>query len=181
MDPPLSRQVHSPCAEMKGAQHVLQRMTLNSPPPRADNPRDIKRVKLFGGGPEAPGMSVPTPRANLFAHASDQTPVKRRPPRMALDAPSPMPSWGGGNSLREASAGDVPLEAVDPSCNYALLRPGSPRGQGYGEEEGEEEEEEDMLTPDEGWGRCDASATTRTMEAAFLAPPATPGHAGADA
>ncbi|CAM9283698.1 unnamed protein product [Choristocarpus tenellus] len=121
MDPPQSRQSLSP-TEMSGAQDVLRRMSLNSPPMRLDNPRNIKRTKLFGAdAEEAFAAPVPAFRANLFACASDEAPVKHRPTPLALDAPSPMPSWGGGK-LREASAGDANLEAIDPSSFYPSFR-----------------------------------------------------------
>ncbi|CAN0303696.1 unnamed protein product [Pylaiella littoralis] len=108
----------------KSAQDVLRRMSLNSPPSRADNPRQVKRVKLLAGEASVP-FAIPQAAAATAASAA-QTPAtvrKLAPPSSrasALDRPSPMPSWGV--NLRDASAGET-LEADDrdphdPSAFY---------------------------------------------------------------
>eukprot|EP00903_Cladosiphon_okamuranus_P017299 g15940.t1 len=102
----------------RSAQEVLRRMSLNSPPSRADNPRQIKRAKLLAGeagGPASRAFAVP----QAAQTPGPATVRKLVPPasRAALDGPSPMPSWGV--NLRDASAGEA-LEASDhdPSSLY---------------------------------------------------------------
>ncbi|CAM9920875.1 unnamed protein product [Scytosiphon promiscuus] len=91
----------------RSAQEVLRRMSLNSPPSRVDNPRQVKRAKLL-----AAEIGAASSRAFAVPQATAQTPatVRKLPPPLssratALDGPSPMPSWGV--NLRDASAGET--------------------------------------------------------------------------
>eukprot|EP00752_Nemacystus_decipiens_P007162 g6414.t1 len=103
----------------RSAQEVLRRMSLNSPPSRADNPRQIKRAKLLAGEAGATSsrpFTVPQ-AAQTPAPATVRKLVPPASRAAALEGPSPMPSWGV--NLRDASAGDT-LEADDhdPSSFY---------------------------------------------------------------
>ncbi|CAM9889320.1 unnamed protein product, partial [Ectocarpus sp. 8 AP-2014] len=121
----------------RSAQEVLRRMSLNSPPSRTDNPRQVKRAKVLGG--EGGGAAASRPFAVPQAVQTPATVRKPPPPSSraaGLDGPSPMPSWGV--NLRDASAGE-PLEVGDhdpssyyPSFQLDCLR--QPSGSGTSDE-----------------------------------------------
>ncbi|CAM9389293.1 unnamed protein product [Ectocarpus sp. 12 AP-2014] len=148
----------------RSAQEVLRRMSLNSPPSRTDNPRQVKRAKVLGG--EGGGAAASRPFAVPQAVQTPATVRKPPPPSSraaGLDGPSPMPSWGV--NLRDASAGE-PLEAGDhdPSSYYPSFQLDCLRQPyGSGASDGAVESAA-MASPAGGGGGAGASPTSTAMD-----------------
>ncbi|CAM9480020.1 unnamed protein product, partial [Ectocarpus fasciculatus] len=148
----------------RSAQEVLRRMSLNSPPSRTDNPRQVKRAKVLGG---EGGGATSSSRPFAVPQAVQTPATARKPPppssrAAGLDGPSPMPSWGV--NLRDASAGE-PLEVGDhdPSSYYPSFQLDCLR-QPYGSGASDEAVETGAIASPPAAGAAGASPTSTAMD-----------------